>query len=177
MDLDDLCKKLIEHGLLDMESFSPRFTERIMREGGGVEVLDNQSANIIANIKTTQGGTARCIEQYPPEIVELYFTLQELADHVRINFYKDAEKGQSKNAGKNEIPMRRLTDEDRSRIIEAVKGLRPGQYKSAEIGELTGLGLGASSIGKVLSHLSEDERKQHKLKYIPANRTWEKYQS
>jgi len=176
MNLDELCKKLIEHGLLDTEKFSPRFTERIMRESGGVQVLDNQSTNIIANIEVTRRGTARCIEQYPPEIVELYFTLQELADHVRINFYKGAEKGQSKNAGKKENLRQVLGEKDRNSIIETVKGLKPGHYKSAEIGELAVLGLGALTIGKVLSHLTEDERNQHKLRYIPAQRTWEKYQ-
>src|SRR3990167_10980206 len=89
MNLSELCKNLIEHGLLDHEKFKPNFTERIMREGGGIPVLQNQDKDIVANIELTKRGIGRCIEKYSPEKVEIYFTLQELANHARLLFYED----------------------------------------------------------------------------------------
>lgn len=61
MNLDELCKLLVEHDLVDMEKLRLNFTERIMREGGGVPVLQNQEADIIANINTLGERVDECI--------------------------------------------------------------------------------------------------------------------
>ena len=76
MDLKKLIDMLEEHGLLDLENFSPRFTERIMRVGG-VSVLQNQDADIAANLALSRSRIADCIGSYSPEKVEVYFLLQE----------------------------------------------------------------------------------------------------
>lgn len=171
MNLDELCKLLVEHGLVDMEKLRLNFTERIMREGGGVPVLQNQEADIIANINTLGKGVDECIRSYSPEKVELYFYLQELANQARVLFYKGANETLKKRNSQKEKP--RPVESDKVKFLERLRGLESGFYKSSDIGGP--IELKAISVGHFLSHLSEDERKDLRIRYFPNERKWEKY--
>ena len=165
MDPDDLVKKLVEYGLLDLGKFNPRFTERLMREGGGGAVLRTQSTDLTESLKSLSGSLRECIENYAPEKVEAYFLLIEVTRQATLNFYGDAGNVLGNDGRK------RFTEGDRIRLIERVGALNPGVYKSGEIGEP--LGLSASSVSGVLSHLKHEEREKIRLRYTK-NR-WEKY--
>ncbi len=169
MDLDELCKKLIEHGLMDSEKFKPNFTERIMREGGA-SVLQNQDADVSANIKLFKCRITSCIQAYSPEKVETYFFLQELANHARMCFYEMSGERLDTDDRKEK---RKFTEQDRKRVKEMIGKLEKGFYKSEEIGE--SIGLSPLSVGVSLSHLSEEEREKFRIRYISAKREWEKY--
>ena len=171
MNLDELCRKLVEHGLIDQEKFRPNFSERIMREGGGTPVLQNQDTDIIANIQLFEDGTNNCIQSYSPEKVEAYFFLQELANHARGCFYNGANKGSKREDDKKE--RRGFTEHEREKIEERLKELSVGFYKSREIGEP--MGFTAKSIGGFLSHLDENERRRYGIRYLNEKNKWEKY--
>ncbi len=172
MNLDELCRKLIEHGLVNLEKLRPNFTERIMREGGGTPVLQHQDADIIVNIKLFEHKIADRIQAYSPEKVEVYFLLQELANHARMNFYKGIDGCLRKEEDRRE--KRGFDDRDREKIMARLRGLETGFYKSGDIGEP--LGLRALSVGVFLSHLNDDERKELGIRYSGTEkRTWEKY--
>ncbi len=164
MDLNDLCQKLFEYGLVDREKFSPNFTERIMREGGGVKVIQNQDSDITANIKILAEGLERCIQAYGPEKVEAFFYLQELANHARMLFY-DGAKEFSIEAGneKKEKKKRGFTEPERKAILEKISGMEPSCYTSKEIGN--SLGFDARSVGVFLAHLTDAEREELNLRY------------
>ncbi len=166
MNLDELCALLVEHGLIDKERFNPKFTERIMREGG-VSVLQHQDADITANIKLFEDRIRDCIDHYSPEIVELYFDLQELANHVRVRFFD----GVSENPKDGNGERRGFTAQDRERLIERISELERGFYRASDIG--APLGLTATTVGHFLARLDEEGRKSLGIKY--ANKKWERY--
>lgn len=174
MVLDDLCKKLVEYGLVDVEKFNPNFTERIMREGGGVKVIQNQDADITANIRISARGLEKCIQQYGPEKVEAFFYLQELANHARMLFYRGVNQDPNKGKDENRKTERRgFTEHERESIRERVIDLNPGFYKSIDIG--SPLGIKGKSIGTFLAHLDDAEREKLKIKYDSEKKGWEKY--
>ena len=169
MNLDELCALLVEHGLIDKERFNPKFTERIMREGG-VSVLQHQDADITANIKLFEGKIRDRIDYYSPEIVELYFNLQELANHVRVRFF-DGVSEDSDGNGNGEKSW--FTGQDRERLMARISGLEIGHYRSRDIGEP--LGLVATTVGHFLARLNEYGRGSLRIRYIPGERKWERY--
>lgn len=167
MDLAELCNQLVKYGLVDMDEFRPAFVERLMREGGGVEVLRQQNTNLIANIQFSDKGIEGCVHHYGPEVVETYFILQELADHARRRFLEGVNEGSRGGNGER----RGFTDQDRERLMERVRRLEIGFYRAGEIGEP--LGLTAATVGTFLAHLDEEERRSLGIKY--ADKKWERY--
>ena len=174
MDLDDLCNRLVEYKLVDKERFNPNFTERIMREGGGVSVIQNQDSDITANINLLAKGLERCIQVYGPEKVEAFFYLQELANHARVLFYQGVNKEKIKHSEEDgKKTKRRFTEEEREGIFNRIENLKPGFYTSNEIGK--SLDISAKSIGGLLSHLEDTEKEELRIKYDSEKGGWQKY--
>mgnify|MGYP001587354420 CR=1 FL=1 len=172
MNLDELCKKLIEYEIIDIEKFNPGFTTRIMREGGGVAVLQNQDADIVANIRVNQDKIAGCIDKYSPEKVETYFYLQELANHAREVFYKNSNSSANRT-DRGDAGNKRLIEQNRKTLIERISQLEPNLYKSIDIGKP--IGLTGRSVGVFLAALDDNEKEQHRIRYLPDKQRWEKY--
>ena len=179
--LESLIQKLNDHSLVEYENFNPRFAERVMKEGGGVPVLENVYNDIECGLKMTREGLGRCIEEYGVDKVETFFGLLALVSEAIPIFYEEANTTLNRGGNTGKGGRKRVVREYRKEILRYLSGIPDGLYSSKELGIIVGKGLevdifSGSEIGGMLGRLEEEEKEEIGFRYTSLKK-WEKYVS